>query len=213
MNYKEFLDFFNLKNEEALSEEVYGLIKKDLPIESRLFWEIVLEKYSFKKMRNFMFQQIKIFDEKDIPYLQSDEDYNYLKQNINNVKIEVHTAGIGKFHTFAKQKNYYSLIMLSNISDYITRCEYKDAVRNLMPYLSSDGVMQAAYEFVGTGFDYSYLNGVNYFRIEQEDDEYSVVFLRKGKQNHKTDEAGKKIYKNPYDIRIETVPNTSIKEY
>ena len=213
LDYVSFVNFFNLKNEEALSEATYNLIKKDLPLESRLFWEIVLDKYSFKRIRNIMFQNLKIFDEKDIPYLLCEQTYNSLKQKIDNVKFEVNTVNIGKFHTFAKQKNYYSLIMLSNISDYITRYEYKDAVRNLIPFLTDDGLMQVAYEFTGTDYSYSCLNGVNYFRIEEPNNEYSVVFVKKQKQNHRVNENGQKVYKNPYDIGIESVPNTSVKEY
>ncbi len=213
LDYNTFINFFNLKSEDALSVQTYEIIKKDLPLESSLFWEIVLEKYSFKKIRNIMFQHLKIFNEKDIPYLLCEETYDILKQNLDNVKFEVHTANISKFHIFAKQKNYYALIMLSNISDYITRYDFKDSVRNLLPFLTDDGVMQVAYEFTGTDFDYSYLNGVNYFRVEEPNNKYSVVFLKKQKQNHKTDENGKKIYKSPYEIGIETVPNTSIKEY
>lgn len=213
LDYMSFINFFDLKSEDALSLETFNSIKKDLPLESRLFWEIVLEKYTFKRLRNIMFQNLKAFDAKNLPYLSSEQNFNKCKEVHKDVKFEVHTANISSFHTILKQKNYYSLIMLSNISDYITRNDYKNAVQNLVPYLTQSGLMQVAYEFVGTDFDYSYLNGVNYFRVEEPDSKYSVVFLKKQKQNHRLDEFGKKIYKDPYAIRIETVQNTSLKEY
>ena len=213
LEYSSFLNFFDLKSENALNKKTFDVLKKDLSIKNRLFWEIVLDKYSFKRLRTIMFQNLKEFNEKNIPYLLCDDTYNNLKGRVNYVNFDVYSANISKFHTFSKQKNYYSLIMLSNISDYITRAEYKDAVRSLVPFLTDDGVMQVAYEFVGSGYDYSCLNGVNYFRVEEPDCKYSVVFLKKQKQNHKTDESGKKIYKDPYEIGIESVQNTSIKEY
>lgn len=213
LSYDDFLDFLDVRRPSALNLETFDKIKSLIPLESRLFWEILLSNYTLKKIRNCLFQHLRVFDEKDILYLQNLESFNLIKQKIPNVKFQVYTANISKFHTFAKQRNYYSLIMLSNICDYITRAEYKDAVRNLIPFLSSDGVMQVAYEFDKTDADYSYLNGFNYFRVEQEAFEYSVVFLKKDKQKHRVDALGNKIYRSPYLVGIENLPNTSQKEY
>lgn len=209
LNYEDFKTFFDIRYLEAHNYNVFNTIKKDLSVEDRLFWEMVYEKLPLNKMRKVMFGNVQTLDFADIPYLKDEQSYNLLIRNINKTKFIVNEADVKQFHKFAKQKNYYSLIMLSNIYNYINCDVFKDCVRNLLPYLTENGVLQAAYEFTATGYSYAYLNGYNYYRVDAVGGDHSVILLRKGKQKHLVDETGRKVYKNPYEIGIEEVLNSS----
>lgn len=121
LSFNEFIDFF--KNEErALSYQVYKKLSSKISIESEKFWnqQYMHNNYNGKSIRNSSLFNLKHDDWdiklNNIPYLNSEEQYNKIKKLLNENNIQF------KFITDDYQNiqlnDVYDVILLSNIADY-----------------------------------------------------------------------------------------------
>ena len=158
LNYKEFLHFFMIneendieENKNALDYEVYiNKLRKDLTKNVAENWNILYHNFNndgYELRNSYIFNNK--YDNNNIKlksnlYLKSELDYNMAKQNINKKEIILINSNY-------KDLNHYDLpilancdiILMSNISDYIKKVYNKkenyleDYIKDIMQNLKN----------------------------------------------------------------------------
>ena len=155
LNREEFLEFFRYidypkvfkYNINVFKREVFEKIKMDLRVidyESYLFWDELLQVYGSIGLRRKMFSNDEY--RTDVitsvnAYLQSEENYNNLKDKILKVKPKFITSDAFNFTS----DRSYDNIWLSNIGTRIAVTSLKILVNKMQEYLNKDGLMLMCY--------------------------------------------------------------------
>ena len=118
LSYDEFITFFNPATKLTIIDELYKKISKNIKEEDiKLYWDLM-----FKNSYYFYFLFIDTNTsmtkvKKNIPYLKYENEYNRLKNIINDVNFNYIGGDLNEIINSINSK--YDYINLSNIIDYI----------------------------------------------------------------------------------------------
>lgn len=148
LSYNKFLDVFLYDSKDSFS---YNIISNlNMPEESKLFWLQQLEKYNNNglKLKKSDLFNTKYFNPNSKLWQNmylTEENYNILKQRIENVKIKFINNNIIDL----KLEEYYEYMFLSNISDYLNLIYDKDLLESykklLFEFLEKVKIIYFAY--------------------------------------------------------------------
>lgn len=157
LSYQEFLNFyfpgfFNKKD--FFSKEKYEMIKNNLPEgKIRSYWDNIFNNYTHIGIQNIFVK--RGYNKKDIikrnNYLQSEENYNMLKERLKSIK-NVEFEEIDILHELLYLKDPVDFIFLSDILNYIpstNSIEYlkklKALTLNISYNLKDNGIISVSY--------------------------------------------------------------------
>lgn len=150
----EFISFFNQSNEnEFMSMKLYGKIRSQLDEKTRLFWDKLYDDDIHNKIFHFY---SSVNASSIAPFLANDENYEKLKSQIDDIKLNFHYADLSTFHEQASGE--YEFIDLSNIYTYVSKEKYWTAVDNLYQHLTKDGYIKLHYCDPSEIDDFAYLD-------------------------------------------------------
>ena len=128
---------------ENLYEEFKNTLRS-LDNDSYLFWDELFETYSSYIVREYLFSKdehhYSILKESNL-YLQSESNYNEVKDKIKNLRPEFINTNILEVNLDKKFDN----IWLSNIACYLQRSELKKATDKFSDNLNDDGQLLISY--------------------------------------------------------------------
>lgn len=140
LSYEEFLQFFTDsndrevgyvgllpvqrkvdKNEFVFDYKTYLRIREQLGEDVALYWDMLFEEYHFDG-KELMQSSVVYGGDRTAaiynnPYLQSEDNYNQARENIDKVDRKYMTMDVLELH---KLTDTYDIILLSNIYDYAT---------------------------------------------------------------------------------------------
>lgn len=151
LTYEEFLDCFS-KSKLTLDAKYYSKISHDLTDYSKYFWDNIfldLDINNIIDIKKYLFQLIgSVHDRDALSYVSEKTTYNSLKEKLDGCDITFKLSDFYNFHNDADGK--YSLILLSNIFDYIPTENFCKEVKVLKENnLTRDGEIQIHYDFAG----------------------------------------------------------------
>ena len=154
LSYQDFLNFFTIKRDDYfMPRNIYVNLRdclRNISIESLIIWDYIYDvrnKYSIDNMFHYHLGELSNIS-KFNPYLYNEENYNLVKDRIENLKIKFMNANIlnpDKIFDIERFDN----INLSNIYCYNNGMfkikNFKNAVNKLVEYLNDDGKILIAY--------------------------------------------------------------------
>ncbi len=176
-SYQDFLA--NLKvllNKNISLEELTSILSSLLPYmdeKYRIFWQSIIDynynlQKSIENKKNLILLFCRVNDlmlqrySKRIPFLENEEEYNKLKNNLQKANINFKEANaVSLPRTYKKSSD---IIMLSNVLDYFDAywgsywcySKLKEYEQSLMKIISPDGLIFLHYIF-GSSYDTLYL--------------------------------------------------------
>jgi hypothetical protein len=174
LKYQEYLDFFPINfNNDATSYNplTYQKIRPFLSSKAMIFWDYFYEKY-----RNFfpsMMPRLAYGFINKIPnyYLLNKHNYNSLKTSLANSSVTFSLIDLANIKKSSLGKyNYYDVILLSNIFDYMLdfidmnndQLANEFLKDNIKPLLTNTGMCLAYYSF---DRDFEILNNLQHIRL------------------------------------------------
>ena len=188
---EEFLKFFcyrdyydrSYRNHEAFHIKTYYKISSHLEKDAKMFWEQLFLDFSGEEIRERLFSKEETPKEKleKINFYCNEENYNELKEKLNNTEVAFVKSDIREFSKQSNEK--FDHIFLSNITSYLENMYEKDQIENfktvidgLKNNLTKDGKIMMAYLYI-TDENSTYRN--SYPKIYDIDHVYKVF----GKEN------------------------------
>ncbi len=169
LSREEYIDFFyGVCNSDEVYEEMYDSISvylKDEPLE---FWDGLLNYFEWKEVYNSTLFSSEPYVEATAitqnKYLQSDEDYNKLRQVISGVTIRTCE---GDILDLASTFNVpYDIVYLSNIVYYVNKERYKKALSEL-PLSEQGMVLTYMYKIQEEAIDFFKSDNVDFEKFEK----------------------------------------------
>jgi len=151
---EEFMAFFMQDNEQYfMNIKLYEKVCSKLDEETKNFWNKLYE----DGVQNKIFHIYSGVTSSSLPpYLVSDEEYDKVKDSMDNVKLTFYNLDISTFHEFAEGE--YDFIDLSNIYTYVSSEKYWNSVNNLYQHLSREGYLKLHYCDSDEVSNFSYLD-------------------------------------------------------
>lgn len=131
---EEYIDFFlsEITTDEKYDDIYFDLIRKNLPKESKEFWDSLFHFYDWCDIyESALFSSDPISNSytiKENKYLEKDE-YNKLKELIDKINIKTHQCNFLELPEKLNKK--YDLVYLSNIIYYVNILEYKKTLEKI----------------------------------------------------------------------------------
>lgn len=130
LTYQEFIDFFIFKNFD------YQIFKKINTNKTLTFWEELYKYFDYNTEAlyncNLFIKNNANFYIKNNPYLDK-VNYNILKENILNISINFINCDLLKI----KNENFFDLILLSNISDYLNNIFFNNSLKEFNEFINT----------------------------------------------------------------------------
>lgn len=150
LDYQDFFKFMSLegyvfKNYKAFNKKTfYSLADKIEDDNSKLFWKYLFDNEKDSAIRRNLFSgdspsiiELQHYNK----YLETEENYNELKNKIKNLKPKFIVNNIYNYHLNKKYDN----IFLSNIADYNEVFQTVDLVQKLEKQLNDNGKLLISY--------------------------------------------------------------------
>ena len=154
-SYQEYLNFFRFNGidySSVFAEETFKTISNYLPKESQIFWQEIFANYSSCQIRENLFSK----DEGNINELKgclnylSANNYNYLKDNIDNINFSFINTDVKDLTSKLPCK--VDFITLSNLIIYAEQLfpentleNWQKLIENLATKLNKDGYIMGGY--------------------------------------------------------------------
>lgn len=147
LSFEDFSEYIG--KGKVFNSKYYAKVSHCLSKQSKAFWdEILLDCPQSLMMKAYEVFLHNAIDGQDLEYgkkfhsyYNNENDFNSLKEKLKKANIEVKYAELNDFPKVADGK--YSLIMLSNIFDYVHQNDFFSVVKTLNDkHLSNKGIMQ-----------------------------------------------------------------------
>ena len=171
LSREEYIDFFyGCCNTDEVYEDMYDSIRIYLEDEVLDFWDGLLNFFEWKEVYNSTLFSTEPYIERTAinqnKYLQSDEDYNKLRQVIGSVTIRTHEGDILDLaSTFDVP---YDIVYLSNIIYYVNKERYKKALEEL-PLSEQGMVLTYMYKIQQQAIDYFHEDEYSFEKFTNSD--------------------------------------------
>lgn len=134
LNKDEFCEFFyNDLKPNDFYDDIYSLIRNNLDYKEQEFWDCLFNFFDWNDIYNstlFSSEAVYLNEVKEQnKYLQTDEDFNKLKEQLKNVNFNFYTGDISLLVNDFKDK--FDFINLSSIVYYKELEEYKKLLKSL----------------------------------------------------------------------------------
>ena len=170
LNFEDFNRYFSYGS--MFSPRYYRKVSHDLSEQSQAFWDQIMQDFTFDDMikapdyflHNAFEGQNFDYGKNFHAHYMDEEEYNKLRANLKNCKVNFEIAGIEEFADRAKGK--YDMIMLSNIFDYVKNSVFFPVLRDLNDNHLTDGGQIQAYYTLGKKKNRSerqFVDGLNKF--------------------------------------------------
>ncbi len=171
LSREEYIDFFyGACGSDEVYEDMYDSIRVYLDGDVLEFWDGLLNFFEWKEVYNSTLFSTEPYIERTAinqnKYLQSDEEYNKLRQVIGSVTIRTHE---GDILDLASTFNVpYDIVYLSNIVYYVNKERYKKAVEEL-PLSEQGMVLTYMYKIQQQAMDYFYEDEYSFEKFTNSD--------------------------------------------
>lgn len=171
LSREEYIDFFyGCCNRDSVYEEMYDSIRVYLEDDMLEFWDGLLNFFEWKEVYNSTLFSSEPYIERTAinqnKYLQSDEEYNKLRQVIGSVTIRTYE---GDILDISKEFNVpYDIVYLSNIVYYVNKERYKKAMEEL-PLSEHGMVLTYMYKIQQTAIDFFQNDNITFEKFEKSD--------------------------------------------
>lgn len=171
LSREEYIDFFyGCCNRDEIYEDMYDSIRVYLDGDVLDFWDGLLNFFEWREVYNSTLFSSEPYIERTAitqnKYLQSDEEYNKLRQVISNVVIRTHEGDIldisGEFNV------PYDIVYLSNIVYYVNKERYKKALEEL-PLSEQGMVLTYMYKIQDQAIEYFQSDHVYFEKFKNSD--------------------------------------------
>ena len=157
----EYIDFFyEVTNRDEVYEDMYYRIAVYLENDICEFWDSLFNFFEWKEIYNStMFSSEPNIASNAInqnKFLQSEEEYNRLREELDNVKITYYEGDILELSSYLRES--YDLVYLSNIVYYCNKDKYREMLGNLN--LTDKGI-SLTYFYKMQGHAMEYFQGTN----------------------------------------------------
>lgn len=161
LSIDEYIDFFyEVTNNDEIYEEMYESIACYLKPNALEFWDALFNFFEWKDIYNStMFSSEPYIARTAINqnrFLQSEEEYNKLRDLLSNVRISYYEGDILELSSYLKDS--YDLVYLSNIVYYCNKSRYKEMLDNIN--LTDSGI-SLTYFYKMQGHAMEYFQGTN----------------------------------------------------
>lgn len=167
----EYIDFFyEVTNSDDVYEDMYYRIAAYLKPVALEFWESLFNFFEWKDIYNStMFSSEPYTASNAINqniFLQSEVEYNNLRDAIDNVKITYYEGDILELSSYLR--NNYDLVYLSNIVYYCNKDKYREMLGNLN--LTDKGIsLTYFYKMQGHAMEYFQGTNISFEKFETVD--------------------------------------------
>lgn len=174
---EEYIDFFfESPTTSEKYDDMYDLIREELSKENKEFWDSLFDYFDWYDIYNSTLFSCEFLSKKEIinenNYLE-ETNYNKLKQQINNVNINIYIGDILKLNDlFDKQ---YDIVYLSNIINYVDKIEYKNLLDKFN--LNEKGIILTYFYEITENIRNFFLE--NNYTFDNFEDEKSGVMIYK----------------------------------
>ena len=171
LSREEYIDFFyGGCNSDEVYEDMYASISVYLKGDAEEFWDGLLNFFEWKEVYNSTLFSSEPYMERTAinqnKYLQSDEEYNKLRQVIGSVTIRTHEGDIlDLVSTFNVP---YDIVYLSNIIYYVNKERYKKAIEEL-PLSEQGMVLTYMYKIQQQAIDYFHEDEYSFEKFTNSD--------------------------------------------
>ena len=167
----EYIDFFyEVTNRDEVYEDMYYRIAVYLENDICEFWDSLFNFFEWKEIYNStMFSSEPNIASNAInqnKFLQSEEEYNRLREELDNVKITYYEGDILELSSYLRDS--YDLVYLSNIVYYCNKDKYREMLGNLN--LTDKGIsLTYFYKMQGHAMEYFQGTNISFERFETVD--------------------------------------------
>ena len=167
----EYIDFFyEVTNRDEVYEDMYYRIAVYLENDMCEFWDSLFNFFEWKEIYNStMFSSEPNIASNAInqnKFLQSEEEYNRLREELDNVKITYYEGDILELSSYLRDS--YDLVYLSNIVYYCNKDKYREMLGNLN--LTDKGIsLTYFYKMQGHAMEYFQGTNISFERFETVD--------------------------------------------
>lgn len=167
----EYIDFFyEVTNRDEVYEDMYYRIAVYLENDICEFWDSLFNFFEWKEIYNStMFSSEPNIASNAInqnKFLQSEEEYNRLREELDNVKITYYEGDILELSSYLRDS--YDLVYLSNIVYYCNKDMYREMLGNLN--LTDKGIsLTYFYKMQGHATEYFQGTNISFERFETVD--------------------------------------------
>lgn len=171
LSREEYIDFFyGVCNRDEIYEEMYDSIRVYLEDEPLEFWDGLLNFFEWKEVYNSTLFSSEPYIERTAinqnKYLQSDEQYNKLRQVIGSVTIRTYEGDI--LDLASSFSVSYDIIYLSNIVYYVNKERYKKTLEEL-PLNEHGMVLTYMYKIQQQAIDFFQSDNITFEKFEKSD--------------------------------------------
>lgn len=167
----EYIDFFyEVTNRDEVYEDMYYRIAVYLENDICEFWDSLFNFFEWKEIYNStMFSSEPNIASNAInqnKFLQSEEEYNRLREELDDVKITYYEGDILELSSYLRDS--YDLVYLSNIVYYCNKDKYREMLGNLN--LTDKGIsLTYFYKMQGHAMEYFQGTNISFERFETVD--------------------------------------------
>lgn len=167
----EYIDFFyEVTNRDEVYEDMYYRIAIYLGNDICEFWDSLFNFFEWKEIYNStIFSSEPNIASNAInqnKFLQSEEEYNRLREELDNVKITYYEGDILELSSYLREG--YDLVYLSNIVYYCNKNKYKEMLGNLN--LTDKGIsLTYFYKMQGHAMEYFQGTNISFEKFETVD--------------------------------------------
>lgn len=167
----EYIDFFyEVTNRDEVYEDMYYRIAVYLENDMCEFWDSLFNFFEWKEIYNStMFSSEPNIASNAInqnKFLQSEEEYNRLREELDNVKITYYEGDILELSSYLRDS--YDLVYLSNIVYYCNKGKYREMLGNLN--LTDKGIsLTYFYKMQGHAMEYFQGTNISFEKFETVD--------------------------------------------
>ena len=167
----EYIDFFyEVTNRDEVYEDMYYRIAVYLENDICEFWDSLFNFFEWKEIYNStMFSSEPNIASNAInqnKFLQSEVEYNNLRDAIDNVKITYYEGDILELSSYLRES--YDLVYLSNIVYYCNKNKYKEMLGNLN--LTDKGIsLTYFYKMQGQAIEYFQGTNISFEKFDTVD--------------------------------------------
>ena len=167
----EYIDFFyEVTNRDEVYEDMYYRIAVYLENDMCEFWDSLFNFFEWKEIYNStMFSSEPNIASNAInqnKFLQSEEEYNRLREELDNVKITYYEGDILELSSYLRDS--YDLVYLSNIVYYCNKDKYREMLGNLN--LTDKGIsLTYFYKMQGHAMEYFQGTNISFEKFETVD--------------------------------------------
>lgn len=167
----EYIDFFyEVTNRDEVYEDMYYSIAAFLEPNVLEFWDSLFNFFEWKEIYNStMFSSEPYMARTAINqnrFLQSEEEYNRLRESLDNVKITYYEGDILELSSYLKDS--YDLVYLSNIVYYCNKSKYGEMLGNIN--LTDSGIsLTYFYKMQGQAMQYFQGDNITFEKFDTVD--------------------------------------------